>query len=76
VSSKAARSFYEQETVANNWTSRELDRQISSLLFERLAKSRDKAGLMRLARRGQELQRPEDAIKDPFVLLDLQVFSV
>lgn len=68
VSSKAARSFYEQEAIINHWSSRELERQINSLLFERLAKSRDKAGLMRLAKRGQEVQQPEDAIKDPFVL--------
>lgn len=68
ITSKTARSFYEYEAAANNWSSRELERQINSLLFERLAKSKDKAGLMRLAKRGQEVQQPEDAIKDPFVL--------
>lgn len=73
ISSKSVRLFYEQETLANNWSSRELERQINSLLFERLAKSRDKAGFLRLAKRGQEIQRPQDAIKDPVVLefLDL-----
>lgn len=73
IASKSVRLFYEQETLANNWSSRELERQINSLLFERLAKSRDKAGLLRLAKRGQEIQRPQDAIKDPVVLefLDL-----
>ena len=73
IASKPVRLFYERETLANNWSSRELERQISSLLFERLAKSRDKAGLLRLAKRGQEIQRPQDAIKDPLVLefLDL-----
>jgi predicted nuclease of restriction endonuclease-like (RecB) superfamily len=63
-----ARSFYEIEAVKNNWAARELERQINSLLFERLAKSKDKAGLMRLARKGQEIQRPEDVFKDPVVM--------
>ena len=67
------RNFYELETVKNCWSGRELERQMGSLLFERLLKSRDKKGLMRLARKGQEIVKPEDAIKDPVVLefLDL-----
>src|SRR5262249_39549910 len=40
----------------------------SSLLFERLAQSRDKKGLLQLALKGQEIQTPQDAIKDPLVL--------
>lgn len=50
-----------------------MERQISSLLFDRLAKSRDKKGLMRLAVHGQEVSRPIDVLKDPVVLefLDL-----
>lgn len=73
VDRKEAREFYEKEAIENRWSSRELGRQIGSLLFDRLAKSRDKKGLMRLAKRGQEIQVPEDAIKDPVVLefLDL-----
>lgn len=63
-----ARDFYEIEAIRNAWSARELERQINSFLFDRLAKSRDKAGLMRLATRGQELARPADAIKDPLVL--------
>jgi predicted nuclease of restriction endonuclease-like (RecB) superfamily len=68
VEPENARSFYEIEAVRNNWAARELERQINSLLFERLAKSKDKAGLMRLARKGQEIQRPEDVFKDPVVM--------
>ena len=68
VASPHARSFYEIETVHNHWSVRELERQISSLLFERLALSRDKPGLMELATQGQEIQTPENAIKDPVVL--------
>jgi predicted nuclease of restriction endonuclease-like (RecB) superfamily len=62
-----ARDFYEIEAARNHWSSRELERQVNSLLFERLAKSRDKEGLMRLARKGQEIQSAEDVFKDPLV---------
>lgn len=73
VESDQARSFYEIETIKNRWSSRELERQINSLLFERLAKSRDKRGVLALARKGQEIQTPEDAIKDPLVLEFLDI---
>ncbi|MDX9943435.1 MAG: PDDEXK nuclease domain-containing protein [Azonexus sp.] len=68
-----ARDFYEIESIRHAWSARELERQINSLLFDRLAKSRDQAGLMRLATRGQEFARPIDMLKDPLVLefLDL-----
>lgn len=63
-----ARSFYEIECTNNNWSARELERQKGSLLFERLALSKDKKGIMRLARKGQEIASYEDMIKDPYVL--------
>ncbi len=63
-----ARSFYEIECVKNNWSVRELERQKGSLLFERLALSKDKKGLMELALKGQQLQSYKDLIKDPYVL--------
>jgi predicted nuclease of restriction endonuclease-like (RecB) superfamily len=63
-----ARTFYEIEAAGNAWSARELERQINSLLFERLAKSRDKKGLMKLATRGQEINRPVDVFKDPLVI--------
>jgi predicted nuclease of restriction endonuclease-like (RecB) superfamily len=68
VDKAEARAFYEIEAVKNNWTARELERQINSLLFEQLAKSKDKAGLMRLARKGHKIQGPEDVFKDPVVM--------
>ncbi len=73
IDRRPARDFYEIEAANGGWTVRELSRQIGSLLFDRLAKSRDKAGLMRLARHGQELARAIDVLKDPVVLefLDL-----
>ncbi|MEQ1662439.1 MAG: PDDEXK nuclease domain-containing protein [Thiobacillus sp.] len=68
VSRAEARAFYEIEAARNNWSARELERQINSLLFDRLAKSRDKKGLMRLALHGQEVAQPIDVLKDPLVL--------
>lgn len=68
VHNREARSFYEIEAEKNCWSGRELERQINSLLFERLAKSRDKKGLMRLACRGHEIDTPADAIKEPVIL--------
>ncbi len=68
VTSPTARAFYEIEAARESWSSRELERQIASLLFERLARSRDKKKVLALARRGHELTAPADVIKDPFVL--------
>jgi predicted nuclease of restriction endonuclease-like (RecB) superfamily len=68
VDRNAVRSFYEIEAVRNNWKTRELERQINSLLYERLALSKDKKGLMRLATKGQEIQKPTDVFKDPVVM--------
>lgn len=62
------RSFYEIECANGNWSTRELERQMSSMLFERLALSRDKKGVMALAREGQILREPSDMVKDPYVL--------
>ena len=68
VDDPGARSFYEIESINNNWSARELERQINSLLYERLAMSRDKKGLMRLAKKGHEVQSPIDLFKDPLVI--------
>jgi predicted nuclease of restriction endonuclease-like (RecB) superfamily len=63
-----ARGFYEAECSRARWSVRELERQLSSLLYERLAMSRDKEGLLALAEQGHEVERPEDLIKDPYIL--------
>lgn len=62
------RSFYERQTVNENWSVRELQRQIDSSLFLRLAVSRDKEGILSLAQRGIEVQKPEDVIKSTYTL--------
>jgi len=73
VENQQARSFYEIEAARSRWSVRQLSRQINSLLFERLAASRDREGVLRLATEGQVVETPVDAIKDPYVLefLDL-----
>lgn len=62
------RSFYEIESTSQNWSLRELKRQKSACLYERLALSRDKKGVRRLAEKGQLIERPEDMLKEPVVL--------
>jgi predicted nuclease of restriction endonuclease-like (RecB) superfamily len=73
VDHTSARRFYEIEAEREGWSVPQLERQIHTQLFARLLKSRDKAGVMDLAVRGQVLERPVDAIKHPYVLdfLDL-----
>ena len=68
VDNENARDFYIIESINNNWSTRELDRQINSLLYERLVLSKDKGKVKQLSIKGQEIQKPEDIIKDPFVL--------
>lgn len=62
------RRFYEIESTEQNWTIRELRRQFDSSLYERLALSRNKEGIQKLANEGQVVTRPEDVLKDPLVL--------
>lgn len=62
------RSFYVKECEKQHWSVRELKRQMNSMLFHRIALSKDKEGVLRLAEHGNEVQKPEDIIRDPFVL--------
>jgi len=68
VEEPLARSFYEKEAIQNNWSVRELKRQINSMLFERIALSKDAKAVMKMAEKGQIIEKPEDAIKDPYIL--------
>lgn len=68
VERKDVRAFYEIEAIRNGWSGRQLERQINSLLFERLLKSRDKDGVLALANKGLIVEKPVDALKDPYVL--------
>ncbi len=62
------RSFYEIEATNEGWSVPELKRQKASALYHRLALSRDKAGVKRLAEKGQIIAKPEDVLKEPYVL--------
>lgn len=63
-----ARSFYEIECAQQQWSVRQLSRQVGSSLYERLALSRNKDEVMRLAKEGQTIEKPQDIIKDPLTL--------
>lgn len=62
------RSFYEKETVKERWGVRELQWQMDTSLYLRLAVSKDKEGILSLAKQGIEIQRPEDVIKNTYTL--------
>jgi predicted nuclease of restriction endonuclease-like (RecB) superfamily len=62
------RSFYIKECEKQHWSVRELKRQMDSMLFHRIALSKDKEGVLQLAEQGSDIQKPEDIIRDPFVL--------
>ena len=68
IDDTAERSFYEIEARDNNWSLRELKRQCDSALYQRLALSRDKKGIMELAEKGQIVEKPQDSLKDPYIL--------
>jgi predicted nuclease of restriction endonuclease-like (RecB) superfamily len=60
-------SFYTKQCEKENWSVRELKRQMKSMLFHRLVLSKDKKGVLEIAQKGSEIERAEDIIKDPYV---------
>jgi predicted nuclease of restriction endonuclease-like (RecB) superfamily len=74
VEQATARGFYEIEAHRESWSVRELERQIGSMLFERVSASKNKDEVLALGKRGQQVSVPADVIKDPVVLefLDLK----
>lgn len=62
------RGFYEKQSILEKWSVRELKRQKQTSLFHRLALSRDQEGILKLARKGNVVERPEDLLRDPYVL--------
>ncbi|MFA6570982.1 MAG: PDDEXK nuclease domain-containing protein [Bacteroidota bacterium] len=67
------RSFYEKQTALENWNVRELRRQKNTSLFMRLAASKDKEGILLLAKQGQVVTQPTDIIREPCVLEFLKI---
>ena len=62
------RHFYFKECISAHWSVRELERQISSLLYERLTLSRDKKKVLEISGKGHHIAVPSDLVKDPYVL--------
>ncbi len=68
IDDELERKFYEIESSKNNWSLRELDRQCNAALFTRLTLSKDKNEVLKLANQGQIIEKPIDAVKDPYIL--------
>jgi len=68
IENKEERHFYEIEAVQQQWTSRKLQRERGSSLYERLALSRDKDAVMKLSQEGLMVEQPKDILKNPLVL--------
>jgi len=68
IKNERERQFYEIEAINGQWTYRHLQRQYGSSLYERLALSRNKDEIIRLANEGQTIEKPRDILKDPVVL--------
>jgi len=73
ITNKQEREFYEQQTINERLSVRELRRQIDSSLFERLALSKDKKEVLELSKKGQLISKPTDIIKEPVVLEFLKI---
>ena len=68
ISDPSKREYYELESVNNGWTARETERQIDSMLYERLLMSNDKEKVLSVARKERIPENPADIIKDPMIL--------
>ena len=73
ISNIEERHFYEIESVKSDWSLSVLKRQYDSSLYERLSLSKNKDEVMLLSQKGQIIEKPADAIKDPYVLEFLQL---
>lgn len=68
VENENARNFYLEEAVKAQWSTRQLERQINTLFYERLLSSRDKQGVSSEIKTLEPSKNPEDIIRDPYVL--------
>lgn len=73
IDNENIRNFYLKESINSRWSVRELQRQISSLLYERLVLSSNKDEVLELSQKGQEIKEGKDLVKDPFVLEFLDI---
>ncbi len=68
IENKLERQFYEIEATKNKWSVTELKRQYNSALYTRLVLSLDKQKVEELSKKGLIIEKPKDAIKDPYIL--------
>lgn len=68
INNETERNFYLIETTENNWTVRELNRQIDSSLFERLIMAKDQQAVKHITEKGHKINQTDDLLKDPYVL--------
>ena len=68
VSDNLARSFYKKQCISEKWSVRELKRQINAMLFERIALSKNKKGVLKLAEKGQIIKKGHDLVREPYIL--------
>ena len=73
ISDDTARKFYEKHALNENLSVRELERQIDSSLFERLALSKDKKAVLQLSEKGHIVSQAAEAVKDPYILDFLKI---
>ena len=73
IQDKLERSFYLQQSINEKWSIRELKRQKTSSLFLRLAASKDKEGILALAKQGQLVENPTDILREPYILDFLKI---
>lgn len=67
------RLFYEKQCIDEDWSVRELSRQINSALFHRLTLSKGKGGVLRLSRKGHIIENSDDLVRDPYILEFLKI---
>ena len=73
ISDDTARTFYENQSIHENWSYGELEKQIDPSLFERLALSKDKKGVIQLSQKGNIVAHATEIVKDPYVLDFLKI---
>ncbi|MFH0906195.1 MAG: PDDEXK nuclease domain-containing protein [archaeon] len=73
IDSPLERSFYEKQCVIENWSVRELRRQMDSMLFHRIALNKNPKEILELSKKGQIIQKPKDLIKDEYILEFLDI---
>jgi predicted nuclease of restriction endonuclease-like (RecB) superfamily len=73
ISNELSRKFYEKHSIDENWSYRELEKQIDSSLFERSILSRNKKNILKVSPKAHITPPLNEVIKDPYVLDFLKI---